>query len=440
MRSASTGAHRRHPARCGRSPVPRARPAGAESRAARAPALLHRSAVTPLAAIEHLVGLQAQAPNAPYVGLHARLDAFDADEVSRDVAERRLARTHAMRWTIHLLTARDCGALRPLLAPSLAKRFASSPWAKAVAGVDVDALVAAGAELLARRPSTRAELGDVLAARFPPYDGLALAYTATLLHPTVQTPPRGLWRGAGQARWLGMAAWLGAAPPAETVDDLVLRYLRAFGPATVADLRTWSGMTGLRPVVERLRPRLATFRDERGRERFDLPDAPRPDPDTPAPPRFRLGEYGRTCCSGTRTARTCSRPVPPSRSCRATAGRAARCSSTASTARTGGSRTPAAARRCTSRRSRGCRASVARGRGGRRAPPRVPRARRGRRRRPCRAAQTTLTTTSSAAKSCRSSPCDGMRTHEHVREHGPGGNAAGTATDLAASRPTRRAP
>jgi len=103
----------------------------------------------------------------------------------------------------------------------------------------------------------------------------------------VQVPPRGVWGASGPATWTTVEAWLGrplAAKPSQ--DDMVLRYLAAFGPATVADVRAWSGVPGLREVVERLRRRLRTFRNERGDELFDLPGAPRPDPDTPAPPRF----------------------------------------------------------------------------------------------------------------------------------------------------------
>ena len=113
------------------------------------------------------------------------------------------------------------------------------------------------------------------------------------LIPTVQLPPRGLWRDEGGVRNLPLSAWLGREvdPPAPDGTDpvgqaLVRRYLAAFGPAATADLRAWCGLAGLPAAVAAIREELVAFRDERGRELLDLPDAPRPDPDTPAPVRF----------------------------------------------------------------------------------------------------------------------------------------------------------
>jgi hypothetical protein len=141
------------------------------------------------------------------------------------------------------------------------------------------------------------DLADALAEAFPSIDPAALAYACRNHLALVQVPPRGLWGESGQARWALAEAWLGArVDPAPETGAVVLRYLAAFGPATVADLRTWSGVTGLRAVVERLRPRLRTYEDERGRELLDVEDGVLPDPGTPAPPRF-LPEYDNVVLS-----------------------------------------------------------------------------------------------------------------------------------------------
>jgi hypothetical protein len=252
--------------------------------------LLARSDAPAIDMIEQLVGMQAQEPQNPYLALWSRLDGFDPAELSRLLAERHAVRAQLMRATIHLVSARDCLALHPITQPVLARTF-TSPWGKGLAGADVREVAAAGLELLAKRPRTRAELGALLAPRWPDADPKSLAHAVTFNTALVQVPPRGLWGETGQATWAPVETWLNRElHPNPTTDEVVLRYLAAFGPATVADIRTWSGLTGLREVIERLRPQLRTFRDEQDGELFDLPGAPLPDPDTPAPPRF-LPEY-----------------------------------------------------------------------------------------------------------------------------------------------------
>ena len=240
----------------------------------------------PADAIEHLVGLQAQVPTDPYFALWSRLAGFDAQALSDLIADRKAVRMAAMRGTLHLMTARDALPLRTLVQPVLARMVGSTHFARKTRGIELDALIAAGRDAVKRKPMTLAELRPVLAAAFPGYDATALSWMFHYHAPLVQVPPRGLWGRSGAPRVTTADTWLDRKNARPSPDKIVLRYLAAFGPASVMDAQAWSGLTRLGAVFEALRQRLVTFRDETGRELFDLPDAPRPDEASPAPPRF----------------------------------------------------------------------------------------------------------------------------------------------------------
>ncbi|WP_043622843.1 winged helix DNA-binding domain-containing protein [Nonomuraea candida] len=256
--------------------------------------LLDRADVPALDAVGHLCGLQAQEPQEPFVGLWSRLRAFDPAELSGLLVGRRVVRTHLMRRTVHLLTADDVLAWRARHDLMLRRRVLGT-YRRELDGVDLDELAAAGLAVLADgEPRSMGELARAVAGRWPAAEPRALGemLVAALL-PMVQLPPRGVWRTRAGVRNALLSSWLGREidPLAEDSSDpvgqtLVRRYLAAFGPAASADLRAWSGLAGLPAAVAAVREELVSFRDERGRELLDLPDAPRPDPGTPAPVRF----------------------------------------------------------------------------------------------------------------------------------------------------------
>ncbi|MDQ0377890.1 winged helix DNA-binding domain-containing protein [Amycolatopsis thermophila] len=450
--------------------------------------LLRRAKLTPLEAIRHLCGLQAQAPFPPYYGLWSRLHGFRPEQLGQLVLDRQVVRIALMRGTVHLVAADDWGWLRAAVQPLFDRDIrTNASYAKALAPLDLSAVAARARALLAESPRTPAELGKLLAEQWPDTPPAALAHAARGLLPLVQVPPRAVWGRSGRTTLAHAEDWLGVppapisgaqpphsaqptaphhpqpptthdalpprsaqpaatqhprppttddalppqpaqptaphhrqppatadaqpphsahsvatqhpqppvnhdgllpqpaqstpthhSPPSATADatppqpalshhpqtpsshdtvppqrtqstpahrsrppvtldglppqpaestathhpqppatadslppqpaqpapthhsqppsspevrlaqleELVLRYLAAFGPASVADVQAWSGLTRLSEVVDRLRPRLCVFRSEQGRELFDLPDAPRPDPATPAPPRF----------------------------------------------------------------------------------------------------------------------------------------------------------
>jgi hypothetical protein len=256
--------------------------------------LLDHADVPVLDAVAHLCGLQAQEPQEPFVGLWSRLRAFDPATLSDLLLRRNVVRTHLMRRTVHLLAADDALAWRSRHDGMLRQR-ALGAYRRELAGVDLDELAAAGRAVMAdEEPRSLTELARTLAERWPAPGPRALGEVLiAALVPMVQLPPRGLWRTRAGVRNTMLSSWLGREidPPAQEGSDpvgeaLVRRYLAAFGPAATADLRAWCGLAGLPAAVAAIREELVTFRDERGRELLDLPDAPRPDPGTPAPARF----------------------------------------------------------------------------------------------------------------------------------------------------------
>jgi hypothetical protein len=256
--------------------------------------LLERADLPVLDAVAHLGGLQAQEPQEPFVGLWSRLHAFAPSALSDLLTGRRVVRTPLMRRTVHLLTAEDVLAWRARHDTMLRQRVLGT-YRRELDGVDLDELAAAGRAVMADdEPRSMTELARALADRWPTPGPRPLGeMLVAALIPMAQLPPRGLWRTKAGARYTVLSSWLGReidpAPPdgADPVGEaLVRRYLAAFGPAATADLRAWCGLTRLPAAVAALREELVTFRDERGRELIDLPDAPRPDPDTPAPARF----------------------------------------------------------------------------------------------------------------------------------------------------------
>jgi hypothetical protein len=256
--------------------------------------LLDRADMPALDAVAHLCGLQAQEPQEPFAGLWSRLRAFGPAMLSDLLTERRVVRTHLMRRTVHLLTAADALAWRARHDAMLRQRVLGT-YRRELDGVDLDELAAAGRAVMADdEPRTMTELAKALAGRWPEPGTRPLGeMLVAALVPMAQLPPRGLWRTRAGVRNLRLSSWLGREidPPAPEGADpvgaaLVRRYLAAFGPAAAADVRAWSGLAGLPAAVAAIREELVTFRDERGRVLLDLPGAPRPDPDTPAPVRF----------------------------------------------------------------------------------------------------------------------------------------------------------
>jgi hypothetical protein len=247
--------------------------------------LLEREALPAVAVVERLAGLQAQDPGPPFVGLWTRIVGFEPDELRGALERFEVVRATTMRGTLHLLSAPDYLALRCTLQDALLAS-ALGVLGDRADHLDVDETLAAARELLAETPRTQAELRALLHERFPDANDRALGLVARYGVAMVMRPAEHPWSYARDSAFVLAADVLGAEPdPAQRPEDLVRRYLAAFGPASATDVRTWSGVTGIGETVQALRDELVVLRHGR-RELFDLPDAPRPGPDVEAPVRF----------------------------------------------------------------------------------------------------------------------------------------------------------
>ena len=249
--------------------------------------LLVRSTASAHDLVSQLVGLQAQDVLPPYLSLAARIEDFDPRDLSDRLESRECVRLLTLRGTIHVLTEEDALALRPWVQPMLDRSAARA--ADGTAAIPVDALAAGVSHLLRDGPVAVPTLGRGLADRHPGVPAAALSNAARARLPLVQVPPRGLWAQSGGVVYERVETWLGQPLSMPDTPELVRRYLRAFGPATAADLTAWSGVTGLGPVIKAM-PDLVEHTGPDGSRLLDVPDAPVADEDTPAPVRL-LGKY-----------------------------------------------------------------------------------------------------------------------------------------------------
>ncbi|MFI6100305.1 winged helix DNA-binding domain-containing protein [Lentzea sp. NPDC051213] len=248
--------------------------------------LRERADESALATIEHLFGIQAQEPKSPYVGLWTRLTHFQPRDLEDLLTSKQAVRLLLMRGTIHLVSASDALGLRPLTQIKLDRELQSGPFASRLKGLDLDAVAEAGRKILDDEPQGTADAGKQLKEHWPDREHTVLGNALRNKLALVQLPPRGLWHSSGRAVCTTVENWLGKPQQAMAKEELVLRYLKAFGPSTVMDAQQWAGLTKLGETFESLRDQLVTFRNEAGKELFDLPDAPRPDPETPVPVRL----------------------------------------------------------------------------------------------------------------------------------------------------------
>ena len=241
--------------------------------------LLQREKISIIAATEKLIGLQSQIPNPPYIGLWTRLENFERDALTQCLKEQKIVRAAMMRSTLHLVTPADHQLMRMTLQPALEKAFQGF-FGKRGRSLEIEKLVTAAKPFLEKEPRAMGELKAFLSEIAPDADGAAMNYAIRTHLPLIQVFPAGTW-GVGTRASYTTAVSLFGEPHEADIAAMLRRYLAAFGPASVMDFQAWSGLTGLKKVIDSLKDGLVIYEDENGTELLDLPEMPLPSGDTP---------------------------------------------------------------------------------------------------------------------------------------------------------------
>jgi hypothetical protein len=251
--------------------------------------LLERSSLTAARAVERLAGLQAQVSASPYLSLWTRLERFEREELTRALKARRVVKALLQRGTLHVVAPKHYWAL-----VSVRARLASALWPASyearISSAEIERLARMVRERLGDGELTLKGAQELLEPHAR--EGVPTTFLWRRIQSYAQVfhvPPSGTWGYGGHGVYAAAPGKVRGEPPPfdEALDELLTAYLRAYGPASAQDFGQWAGIPRLAPIKESLgRLTLRAFRDEGGRLLHDLPRAPLPDPETPAPPRL----------------------------------------------------------------------------------------------------------------------------------------------------------
>lgn len=250
--------------------------------------LLARQDMSPVAATEHLIALQSQIPNPPYIGLWTRLRSFERSQLTALLESREIVRAPWIRSTLHLVSAADHQRFQSVIQPALLRGFRSFFGARG-ADLDIERLVGIAKPFLESNQPSIGALRTHLQAQEPTLNKEAMAYAVRSYLPLVQIPPSGTWGAGTRATYTTADNWLGPAVSSD-LPSLFRRYLAAYGPADIMDFQTWTGMTRLKSQLAPALADLVVYQSESGRDMYDLPESTIAAPDSIAPLRF-IPEY-----------------------------------------------------------------------------------------------------------------------------------------------------